>query len=105
MRLSLHDPPANALWPELLPHAATLRKLGHINSEIEELLCLSSGLVYQWMGPTPRELGGKPEWPPGLHDRARYLKECGYSITEISEDMKVPRTTVWQWVKGMPCDN
>jgi len=95
--------PPNALYHILQPQAAVLRRRGLTNAQIAEELGTSVKNIQYWMGATPKENGGRPWHPYGLRERARYLRECGYSITEIAEEMKLPRSTVGDWVHGMPC--
>lgn len=80
------------------------REEGKTNSEIVEITGISRSALHTRMGGTPRRLGGIRPWPEGLHDRARYLRECGYNIREIGEIMNIPRSTVGQWMYRMPCD-
>jgi hypothetical protein len=83
---------------------ARLRRVeGLTNPQIDARLGVSSGLARQYMGATPTRIGGMTYWDPAMRDRARYLRECGYTITEISEQTDVPRSTVGDWVRGMPC--
>lgn len=87
--------------------AARLRmEEGLRNSEIAARLGVSIGRVQATMGATPRRLGGAPYWDPGLHSRARYLREAtDWSVEKIAEEMGVPRSTVSGWIRGMPCGN
>jgi transposase len=96
-------PAPNAVWPELQPKAAALRRAGKTNTEIAEALGTSRTNIYYWIGPTPRALGGTPQHQYGLRDRAHYLRECGYEVREIADIMKIPKSTVGEWVRGMPC--
>lgn len=81
-------------------------KEGLKNKEISERLDVHEKTLYHWMGPTPKRLGGTGTRPDntGLRSRARYLRGCGYTVTEISEQMSVARGTIGDWVHGMPCD-
>lgn len=97
------SPAPNALWVKHQRNAATLRRIGFTNQEIADTLGINSQNIWYWMGPTPRRLGGRPNHPYGLRDRARYLRECGYNISEIAGIMHLPRSTVGDWVRGMPC--
>lgn len=81
------------------------REEGKTNREISLILTIPVDTIYAWMGATPRRLGGQPHHPVGLQDRARYLREAGYTVSEISEEMGVARSTVGDWVQGMPCDS
>lgn len=74
------------------------------NGEIAEILGISTESVYHYVGATPRRLGGYRPWDPAMRGRAYYLREAGYNVTEISEIIGVPRSTVGDWVNGMTCD-
>jgi transposase-like protein len=78
-------------------------KGGMTNQEIAEALGMSAEGVRYHIGSTPERLGGAKKYPIGYPDRARYLKEAGYSISQIGEELDVPRSTVGGWVQGMPC--
>jgi DNA-binding NarL/FixJ family response regulator len=74
---------------------------GLTNAEIAEQLHVETSTLHYWMGATPRRLGGRPAHQMTLRDRARYLKECGYSVRQIAEEMRLPRSTVGEWVRGL----
>lgn len=76
---------------------------GLTNREIAERLGVDRSYVWYCMGATPARLGGRKHREPGLRERARYLRECGYSVRDIAEKMGLPRSTVGDWVNGMPC--
>jgi DNA-binding CsgD family transcriptional regulator len=89
---------------ERYEEAVRLRmKEGLRNGEIARRVGLSEARIWNMLGPTPARLGGVRPHPPTLRERARYLREVGYSIREISIDMKLPQSTVGDWVRGMPC--
>jgi orotate phosphoribosyltransferase-like protein len=99
----MYQTPPNALWPEVLPKAVALRRQGYTNAQIAEALDVSIKNIQFWMGATPRRIGGHPRYDYGLHERARYLRECGYNISQIAEEMKIPRSTIGDWLNGMKC--
>lgn len=76
---------------------------GKTNREIADALGLNISTIRRAMGPTPPRLGGNRQWNPSMHERARFLRECGNTIDEISAKTGVPRGTVGDWVRGMPC--
>lgn len=76
---------------------------GLTNAQIAERVGLSHSRVYAQLGPTPARLGGIRPHDPGLHDRARYLRSCDYTISQISEEMGINRSTIHDWVREMPC--
>lgn len=77
---------------------------GLTNREISNRLGLPVGTIYHWMGATPRRVGGRPYHSAGLRERAAYLRGCGYTVREIADEMKLPRATIGDWIRGMPCD-
>lgn len=97
------SPAPNALWTKYQRAAADLRHQGLTNGEIADKLGIDRRNIYYWMGATPRKNGGRPNHKYGLRDRARYLRECGYEVREIAGIMQLPRSTVGDWVRGMPC--
>lgn len=82
--------------------AVELRKTTKMtNSEIAHAVGVHPKTIYNWMGVNPHT---KPnQHDVGLHSRAMYLRECGYNISEVSEIMGIPRSTVAGWVKGYGC--
>lgn len=76
---------------------------GLTNGQIAEALGTSARTVWNYMGPTPKRLGGSRPWHPAMHERARFLRGCGNTIREIADKTGVPRSTVSDWVRGMPC--
>lgn len=78
---------------------------GLTNRQIDDRLGVWPGKSWRHMGRTPKRLGSWVAWDLAMQGRARYLRECGYSIREISEQTGVPRSTVGDWVRGMPCDS
>jgi DNA-directed RNA polymerase specialized sigma24 family protein len=81
------------------------REEGKTNAEIAELLDgPTESTIWYWMGATPRANGGSPHHRPPLRGRAMYLRSAGYTVREIAEEMNLPRSTVGDWVRGMPCD-
>lgn len=83
---------------------AKMRREGLTNAQIAERTGLTIGAVYQRLGATPRRLGGWKMHDPAMHERVWFLRECGNTIDEISEKTGVPRSTVGDWVRGLPCE-
>lgn len=97
------SPAPNALWTKYQEPAAKLRRQGKTNGEIANILGIDRSNIWYWMGPTPRRLGGRPVHNYGMRDRVRYLRECDYTIREIADITALPRSTVGDWVRGLPC--
>ena len=76
---------------------------GKTNGEIARILGVSLTFIYTNLGPTPRRLGGRKTWPVEMRGRAHYLREVGYTVQQISDEIGVPTSTVGEWVEGMPC--
>lgn len=76
---------------------------GLTNQQIADVTGINSSTVYHYLGATPQRLGGRRTGMYGLRERARFLREVGHTVTEIAEEMDLPRSTVGGWVKGMPC--
>lgn len=93
-------------YPEATYHKAVRLRVdeGLTNGQISERLEVPVDALFRWIGHTPRRLGGTPRWEPGLRERARYLRACGYTVQMIADEMRLPRATVGGWVVGMPCD-
>jgi transposase-like protein/transcriptional regulator with XRE-family HTH domain len=86
---------------EQYAEAVRLRmKEGKSNQEISDATGISISALQTHMGGTPRRLGGLKPWPEGLHQRARYLKDLEWTISEIGKELGVPRSTVGQWLGG-----
>lgn len=74
---------------------------GLTNFAIGKRLGVDGDSVDRWLGRTPRELRRDRDYSwTNLPDRARHLRECGYSVREAAAHMGIPVSTVGQWVKG-----
>ncbi len=85
--------------------ALELRALGYSNSAIGIQLGVGYEKVTAWIGKTPPENSRRrsKDYDLGYHSRAMYLRECGYSVREIAEQLGVPRSTVGDWIRGYGC--
>lgn len=97
----------NAYPEEIKREAMRLRKEEKLsNLEIKERLGLGETTVYTWLGKSPPECLEKPRRDySGMeyHSRAMYLRECGYTVREISSELGIPRSTVGGWIRGYGC--
>lgn len=85
--------------------AVRLRREDHLdNKSIAEQVGVNPNTIWRWMGADPNKEDRQQNYQHlNLHSRAMYLRECGYTITEIADEMKIPRSTVGDWVKGYGC--
>lgn len=94
-------PPGPSPDPETVKLARRLRAEGWTDARIAKLVGVHPSSIYHWLGKKGRDTRRYDN--SHYHYRAMYLRECGYTITEIAEQMGVPRSTVGDWIKGFGC--
>lgn len=96
---------SRALPQNIYEEAVRLRHEGKSNAEIANAVEIHVTTVYRWMGTSSNREAQKRRYysDTRYHNRAMYLRECGYNITEISQELGIPRSTIGGWVKGYGC--
>lgn len=73
---------------------------GMTNREISDATGIPMHFIQRHLGGTPKRLGGKRQWDPGMHERVRFLHELEWSYAEIEKETGVPTSTISDWING-----